>query len=54
MSSSENNQPEARFQFRGKFGVSPPVSPPIEEASHEEIDAFVKSILGLSKEKESE
>ncbi len=48
----EGDEPRAKYEFKGKFGAAPKVSQPIEEASHEEIDAFVKSILGLTKEKE--
>jgi hypothetical protein len=49
MSMSENDQPLERFAFKGRFGASVPVAPPAKEASHEEVDAFVKSILGLAK-----
>jgi hypothetical protein len=51
MSSLEGDEPKARFEFKGKFGAAPSASMPVEEASHEEVDAFVKSILGLTKEK---
>ena len=52
MSSLEGDEPRAKYQFKGKFGPAPKVSPPLAEASHEEVDAFVKGILGLTKEKE--
>jgi hypothetical protein len=52
MSSLEGDQPIAKWEFKGKFGQAPSASPPIAEASHEEIDAFVRHILGLVKEKE--
>lgn len=51
MSSLEGDEPKAKFNFKGKFGAPPSIPLPVEEASHEEIDAFVKSILGLTKEK---
>ena len=51
MSSLEGDEPKVRFEFKGKFGAAPSTPMPDEEASHEEIDAFVKSILGLTKEK---
>jgi hypothetical protein len=52
MSSLEGDGPKVKWEFKGRFGASPSASPPIAEASHEEIDAFVKNILGLVKEKE--
>lgn len=51
MSSLEGDEPKVKFEFKGKFGASPSAPLPAEEASHEEVDAFVKSILGLTKEK---
>jgi hypothetical protein len=51
MSSLEGDEPKVRYEFKGKFGAAPSAPLPIEEASHEEIDAFVKNILGLTKEK---
>ena len=52
MSSLEGDGPKAKYEFKGRFGAVSSASPSIAEASHEEIDAFVKSILGLTKEKE--
>jgi len=52
MSSYESEDSASRYEFKGKFGAAPSVPPKIEEATHEEIDAFVKEILGLNKEKE--
>lgn len=52
MSSLEGDKPIAKWEFKGRFGEAPSASTPIVEASHEEIDAFVKHILGLVKEKE--
>ena len=51
MSSMGGDEPKVKYEFRGKFGGAPKVSQLIVEASHEEIDVFVKSILGLTKEK---
>lgn len=51
MSSSENDQPEPKYEFKGRFGAASSASPSFDEASHEEIDAFVKDILGLAKDK---
>jgi hypothetical protein len=51
MSSSESDQPEAKYEFKGKFGAAPSAVPLFEEASHEDIDTFVKNILGLAKDK---
>jgi hypothetical protein len=52
MSSLEGDEPKAKYEFKGKFGAPMSASPPIVEASHEEIDVFVKNILGLVREKE--
>jgi hypothetical protein len=51
MSSSESDQPEAKYEFKGKFGAASSGSLSFDEASHEEIDSFVKDILGLAKDK---
>lgn len=51
MSSSDGDQPKARYEFKGRFGAALSTVQSFDEASHEEIDAFVKEILGLSKEK---
>jgi hypothetical protein len=53
MSSSEDDEQGTRYEFKGKFGKNPPISHPIAEASHEEVDAFVKHILGLTKDRET-
>jgi hypothetical protein len=60
MSSLEGEAPNSsarlalplKYEYKGRFGAAPSASPSIVEASHEEIDAFVKNILGLTKEKE--
>ncbi|MGD0318911.1 MAG: hypothetical protein ABSB56_04375 [Nitrososphaerales archaeon] len=52
MASLEGDEPKAKYEFRGRFGGAPRVSQPVVEVSHEEIDAFVKSILGLTKDTE--
>jgi hypothetical protein len=54
MSSSEGDESKAKYEFKGRFGATPSVARPIAEASHEEIDAFVKEILGLTKQREME
>lgn len=46
----EDDRPQTRFVFKGRFGAAVPMTPPAAEASHEEVDAFVKSILGLAKD----
>jgi hypothetical protein len=50
MSSLEKEEPKAKYEFRGRFGAAPSASQ-AEEPTHEEIDHFVKGILGLVKEK---
>jgi hypothetical protein len=50
MSSSENSEPATKYEFRGRFGA-PATYAQLEEPTHEEIDRFVKNILGLTKEK---
>jgi hypothetical protein len=50
MSSLEYAGPRTKYEFRGRFGA-PAASVQAEEPTHEEIDRFVKGILGLSKEK---
>ena len=52
MTSLEGDKPTSKWEFKGKFGAAPSTSPPMVEASHEEIDVFVRNILGLHKEKE--
>jgi len=60
MSSLEGEAPKSsatlalplKYEYKGRFGAAPMASKPMEEASHEEIDAFVKNILGLTKRKE--
>gem|GEM_PF-355289 len=54
MSSLEGDEPKAKYEFRGKFGGAPRASQPVVEVSHEEIDTFVKSILGLTKNTENQ
>ena len=50
MSSLENAGPTTKYEFKGRFGA-PVTNPQVEEPTHEEIDRFVKSMLGLTKEK---
>jgi len=51
MSLFEGEEDKAKFVFKGRFGAAPAPPSAIEEASHEEVDAFVKGILGLDKHK---
>jgi hypothetical protein len=48
MPSLENAGPTTKYEFRGRFGA-PATYPQVEEPTHEDIDRFVKSILGLTK-----
>jgi hypothetical protein len=51
--SSSDCQPQERYMFKGTYGthtVSERTTP-VEEFSREEIDAFVRQILGLNQEK---
>jgi hypothetical protein len=50
MSSLENGGPQTKYEFRGRFGAAPSTAQ-TEEVPHEEIDHFVRGILGLIKEK---
>jgi len=51
MSLSEEGGESSKFQFKGRFGVAS-AAIPSEEPTHEEIDRFVKNILGLDNDKE--
>lgn len=50
MSSVENAGSTTKYEFKGRFGA-PATYTQVEEPTHEEIDRFVKSMLGLTKEK---
>ena len=54
MSSSEGDEQGTKYEFKGKFGANPLAPHPIREASHEEMDAFVKQTLGLTKSRETD
>ncbi|MGD0395909.1 MAG: hypothetical protein ABSB26_03255 [Nitrososphaerales archaeon] len=54
MSSSEGDEQGPKYEFKGKFAANPPASHPILEASHEEVDAFVREILGLTKPRDTD
>lgn len=54
MSSSEDDEQGTKYKFKGKFGANQISSGPVAEASHEVVDAFVKQILGLTKDKGTE
>ena len=51
MSSPDGDQPGANHELKDKSGAAPSAPLPIKEASREEIDVFVKKILGLTEEK---
>jgi hypothetical protein len=54
MSSSDGEDQKTRYEFKGKFGEVKLVSYPIEDAPPFEVDAFVRDILGLTKNKGTE
>ena len=54
MSASDGDEQKTRYEFKGKFGAIPPASHSAAEASSFEVDAFVKDILGLTKNKGTE
>lgn len=54
MSSSEDDEQGTKYEFEGEFGAKPLTSRPIREASHEEVDAFVRHILSLTKNRETD
>jgi len=54
MSSSGGEEPRTTYQFKGRFGAAPSTSLPIQEASHEEVDRFIRDILGLKRSKATE
>jgi hypothetical protein len=51
MSTAKDDTPGAKYYFKAKYGAEPSRLP-VSEPSHEEIDAFVKGVLGLTKDKE--
>jgi hypothetical protein len=51
MSATKDDTPSAKYYFKAKYGAEPS-RVPVSEPSHEEIDAFVKGVLGLTKDKE--
>ena len=54
MSSSEDDEQRTRYEFKGRFGAIELAPHPTEEASHFEVDAFVRDILGLTKSQGTE
>ncbi|MGD0145330.1 MAG: hypothetical protein ABSB53_00545 [Nitrososphaerales archaeon] len=54
MSSSENDEQGTKYKFKGKFGANQITPHPVAEASYEAVDAFVKQILGLTKNGETD
>jgi hypothetical protein len=51
MSTAKDDTPSAKYYFKARYGAEPS-RVPISEPSSEEIDAFVKGVLGLTKDKE--
>jgi len=47
MSLLESGGQKERYVFRGRFGTAPSYQT-AEEPTHEEVDRFVKGILGLN------
>jgi hypothetical protein len=54
MSSSEGDEQKTKYEFKDKLGPDPLIPHPTAEASHEEVDAFVRHILGLTKDRETD
>jgi len=50
MSNMEGEQEKAKYLFKGWYGAKPSMAP-ARETTHEEINDFVKEILGLAKGK---
>jgi len=50
MSAVESYAQEAKYVFKARYG-SEPSSQPIREATREEIDSFVREVLGLGEKK---
>ena len=48
MSSFDGGGQRARYIFKGRFGAILSTSYTVPEATHEEVDAFVRQILGLA------
>jgi hypothetical protein len=47
---AEGSAQQVRYEFKGRYGAAVPSIPLPTEASHDEVDAFVKQILGLLNE----
>ena len=41
---------DQRYQFKARYGTEP-MGQPVTEASREEIDSFVRKVLGLETER---
>ena len=50
MSNIEGEPEKAKYLFKGWYGAKPSMAP-ARETTHEEINDFVKEILGLAKGK---
>jgi hypothetical protein len=51
MPTKEDDTPSLKYTFKARYGAIQSKAP-VVEPSHEEIDAFVKGILGLTKDRE--
>jgi hypothetical protein len=54
MSSPEGDERKTKYEFKGKFGATPSASHPIVGVSQFDVDAFVRHVLGLTKNKGTE
>jgi hypothetical protein len=52
MSGTEGEPETQKFVFKARYGATA-TGPDRSEASHEEVDAFVRSILGVDKNKKT-
>ena len=53
---AETDAPQAKYVFKARYGMTIPARPttPDEEPSREDIDVFVRNILGLKKDEPKE
>ncbi len=45
--STESEVQQTKFVFKARYGAAVPKTVPRDEPTHEDIDDFVRSILGL-------
>lgn len=50
MSVVEMHAQEMKYVFKARYGTEP-TNQPVKEATREEIDSFVREVLGLDKER---